>query len=107
VYEPQLDVTEFVAFNHGELFLHRDFLALPGMLHLPCLIVVRVFGMFVPFSIADSIPGFNSVGLRFLWTTLLSPIQWYSIARGLEWSWRRIRTRKTNKHSGATSPNPL
>jgi hypothetical protein len=97
LFEPQLDAAPFVAFNHGESFppaeLFRS-LHLAALLNFPVAIVIRVVGFLVPTAIVDAVPGFNVLGIRVAWLTVLSFMQWFWIARGLEWAWVRIRSQK-------------
>jgi hypothetical protein len=97
LFEPQLDAAPFVAFNHRESFPSSDFfrsINIGAMLNLPAAIVIRVVALLVPSAIVNAVPGFNNLGLRVAWLTVLSFVQWFWFARGLEWIWVRIRPQK-------------
>lgn len=92
----QLEPPMFRAFGHADpwpgLGSFRFVTRIAVVPNLPTFALVRVAGFAVPNSVALSIRGFDFVGLRVLWTTALSFLQWYWLARLIEWGAAKLTT---------------
>jgi hypothetical protein len=101
-HQPSMHPAMFLAFGHedpwpGIVFFDSVLRRWAVLLHVPVFVAISLTARFLPEGSSTVIPGFNAFGLRVVWATVLSFLQWYWIARGLEWIWFRIHSTRARE----------